>query len=145
MRKITSLILVALLIMALSCHAYAAEVTTEIIGEYEDFQVLPRKVDLEHNFSIDPNGHYSTSFNLVKWFDDDHNSFNVIVSSVSGAYRVVVKNETTTIYDSGKVTADTSKKFAFVNPEETYRVYVYNESSSLISGNIKISSYYDIP
>lgn len=147
MKKFVGAIMAMVLCFGVAISANAATLNTEevVVESNEAEAVITRAVSIDKDFSIATGKSWSANFTMTKWFADDHNAFKVIVSDVSGgSYRVKIEGDNGFSYTSDEYT-NSGCTLTITNAQSSvkYTVYIGNTGSGTVSGNVKISSYYN--
>lgn len=145
MKKFVGAIMAMVLCFGVTISANAATLNTEevIVESNEVEAVIPRAVSIDKDFSVSTGKSWSTDFDMTKWFADDHNAFKVIVSDVSGTYKLIIEGDNGFSYTSDELTSGCTCTATNVPSGVKYTVYIVNTGSGTLSGNVKISSYYN--
>lgn len=147
MKRFVGVIMAMVLCFGMAISANAATPNTkEVTVESDKVEtVITRAVSIDKDFSVSTGKSWSTDFNMSKWFADDHNAFKVVVSSVSGgSYKVVMEGDNGFSYTSNEYNnSGCTLTVTNAQPDVKYTVYIVNTGSGTVSGNVKISSYYN--
>ena len=146
MKKFVGAIMAMVLCFGVTISANAATLNTEevIVESNEVEAVITRAVSIDKDFSVSTGKSWSTDFNMTKWFADDHNAFKVIVSDVSGgSYKLIIEGDNGLSFTSEEYTKGCTATVTNAHPGVEYTVYIVNTGSGTLSGNVKISSYYN--
>lgn len=105
--------------------------------------VEPRSVSVSKNISLPMAGSWSKSFTMAT-SSDLHDAFSVIVSNVSGTYKVMITS-TSGYAQSSSEYSNSGVKLTKTNALSTvtYTVTVLNTGTDTLTANVKISSYYN--
>lgn len=118
--------------------------TTAVAGvDVSDLGIEPL-VSISQNFSVSVGNSWKRSFNTGNLFVEDHNAFKTIVSGVSGKYKVIITDDQGYEYESAEYT-NQDVTFTTTNAwsSRTFTVYILNTGTSTLTGQVKISSYYN--
>lgn len=146
MKKLGGIIMAMVLCFGATISANAAPLNTEEVTVESNAAeaVMPYAVSIDKDFSISTGKSWSTDFTMTKWFADDHNAFKVVVSGVSGgSYKVVIEGSNGLSYTSDESTSGRTITVTNAQSDVKYTVYILNTGSGTVSGNVKISSYYN--
>lgn len=146
MKKIVTLMMTfaMCLCFVLPVHAAPSDSITEVTTASQNQNDFSRAVSLSEDFSCETGKSWSTSFTTDKWFSDDHNAFKTIIDDFSGgSYKVIIEGSNGYSYTSSEYTSGHSFTTRNAKSNVTYTVYIVNTGSGTISGNVKISSFYD--
>ncbi|MCD8116402.1 MAG: M56 family metallopeptidase [Oscillospiraceae bacterium] len=85
---------------------------------------------------------YSKSFTMSNGTSDAHTAFKVTVKNATGSYKILISSSNGYSYASAEQTGNFSVTIKNAASDTTYTVYILNCSTSKITADITISSYY---
>ena len=114
---------------------------TEVVES--ESAITPLAVSTSKDFSVSVGKSWSASFNTGKLLTEDHNAFTVVISGVTGTYKVIITDDygyeyVSSEYTNTDITITTTNAASY----RTFTVYIVNTGSTTLTGHVKISSYY---
>ncbi|MCD8384350.1 MAG: M56 family metallopeptidase [Clostridiales bacterium] len=93
-------------------------------------------------YKISVGSSYTTSFDMSNGFSDPYTAFKVNVKNATGSYKILISGSNGYSYASVEKTNNFSVTVKNAASGVTYSVYILNCSTSAITADISISSYY---
>lgn len=115
-----------------------------VLATDEAETVDPASVNISENFTVAVGKSWERSFNTGVLFADPHNAFKVIVSDVTGKYKIIITDNKGYEYESPEY-SNKGATVTIVNAwsDRTFKVNIVNVSTTTLTGHVKLSSYYN--
>ncbi len=147
LKKILTIVLSLTMMFTFSSQVFADDFNKSIceksvlVENVEDCQT--RKIDYEKNITIGKGDTWKKDFKVDSWWGQDHDAVNIIITQVTGSYKVhflgdgVLLGSSKTYDDKGMIWTWTN-----LDPDKKYQVTIINtESNKTVDLRVQIESF----